>query len=281
MNLIQYTEGNYPFDPLRNFHNLEKYINKNCEKINFIYGANYMNGKIYKNYKNICMDFEEPNFHFDYNLWSNKLVKNEFNKKLTLCPYTAKKNKSWVDCFFPTDIEFIHEHINLPNFENKDIDVIYIGNDVSNLVSQFKKRSINIPIPSYLDKINTLYKCKISICHNLIFLDSYPSHYYENIIKVLPELDNKDKIIPQLKSRIFESGFSKCIPLVYYDDFKIIENYFTPNVDFLYFKNLTELDDLIHNILCTYDEYKYIAENIYNKCMKNYKLQDFVTKFIN
>jgi spore maturation protein CgeB len=100
------------------------------------------------------------------------------------------------------------------------------------------------------------------------------------MIQFFPELSNDKKEIPQIKSRIFESGFCKCIPLVYFDKSKIIENFFEPDVDFIYFYTIDDLKILINKILNDYESYKFIAENIYKKCNDNYKISDFVNKYI-
>ena len=137
----------------------------------------------------------------------------------------------------------------------------------------------DLSIPTYIDKIKTLYNSKISICHNVLFVKDHKT-IYSNIIKYIPELENDKLEIPQLKSRIFECGFSKTIPLVYFDKSKIIENFFEPDVDFLYFYNMDDLKSIVNKILNNYESYKFIAENIYKKCNDNYKISDFVNKYI-
>ena len=281
------TNDNYPFDPVRNLYSLKKYL-QNCNGYNIMYGTNCYSGKYHENYKNIIIDYEEPNgLDFSSVLTSSKIndVKS-LHKKLTLCPYSAKlfnsvtKLDNVEPCFFMVDNEYLVDSLGYPDFNNKSFDVLYVGHDHSNLTGDFKKfNPPNLTIPTYIDKIKALYNSKIAICHNVLFYD-YNNKNYLDITRFFPELENDKHEIPQLKSRIFESGFSKCIPLVYFDKSKIIENFFEPDVDFIYFHTIDELKTLVNKILDNYDFYKFIAENIYKKCNDKYKISDFVNKYI-
>jgi len=285
-NIIQeLTNSNYPFDPIKNL-NLNKYLSQ-PRGLNVMYGMECYSGKIDDNYKNILIDFEEPNFitsrfkgmKDDYSSTIRKL-----NKKLTLCPYTAKYFNSLLNktnseqCFFPVDVEYIISRIGYPTFDKKR-NVLYIGNNVSRLTDAFINISEKVSMPSYMDKIQALYNTKIAICHNVLFYENLLSDYNE-LINIIPELKDDNFEVPQLKSRIFEAGFSKCIPLVYFHKSKIVETYFVPDVDFIYFRTFNELILLINKIVNDYDSYKYIAENIYKKCVENYKVSDFIEKYI-
>jgi hypothetical protein len=287
-NIIQLLiKGNYSFDPVLNL-NIEKYLPK-MNNINLLYGLDSYSGKIYDNYKNILIDFEEPNFINARlpDMEKYLSITKKLDKKLTLCPYTAKYINKLLNkyiaqpCFFPFDVEFITSKLGEPTFK-KSIDVLYIGHNVSTITNLFLKVSEKISMPNYLDKILALYNTKIAICHNVLFYENIIPEYNKLINEIL-ELRNEEGEnnyeVPQLKSRIFEAGFSKCIPIVYYHSSKIIETYFTPDVDFIYFKTEIELMSLIQKILLDYDSYKYIAENIYKKCIENYKVSDFVEKY--
>lgn len=280
----------YKFCPTR-YLNLNKLL-KNNEKynninnINIIYGINSINCKIIENYKNILIEFEEPNFFIYRDL--NKYI--EFTKnielKLTLCPYTSQifnnilNKEISKNIFFPTDIKYIQDILGIPNFDDKIFNVQYTGHNVSYETQKFINISDNIIPNDYLDKYKLLYNTKIVICHNVLFCAPNHISIYDTFIKYFPELKNDNKYIPQLKSRVFESGFSKCIPLVMYEHTKIIENYFIPDIDFIYFFNLDDLNDKIAELLKNYDKYKIIAENCYNKCINNYTIEHFIDKYI-
>ena len=286
-NIIQpLNSHNYPYDPIRNIYSFEKYL-KNYNSYNLMYGGNCYNGEIYETHKNVIIDLEEPNFFFisveSYNTRMNMMK--YLYKKITLCPYSAKlintilRTDNAVSCFFPVDNDYLVENLGIPDY-NKPIEVVYIGHNVSPITWHFLQfNPPSLSMPTYIDKIKTLYNSKISICHNVLFMNEHP-HLYSSIIQHLPEIANEKFEIPQLKSRVFESGFAKCIPLVYFDNSKIIEEFFEPDVDFIYFYTLEDLQLLINKILSNYDSYKFIAENIYKKCNDNYKISDFVNKYI-
>jgi hypothetical protein len=286
-NIIQrLVDNNYPYDPIRNIYSLEKYL-KNGNYYNVIYGFNCYDGQIYNTHKNVLIDFEEPNFFFMSNEAINHRIAHvkQLHKKITLCPYAARLLNTTTtlnnvtSCFFMVDNDYLVDTLGLPNYD-KPNDVIYIGNNVSGITAGFKQfNPPNLSIPTYLDKIQTLYNTKISICHNVLFLKNH-FHIYSNAIQYFPELANDKLEIPQLKSRIFESGFSKCIPLVYFDQSKIVEQFFEPDVDFIYFYSIADLQMLVDKILNNYDSYKFIAENIYKKCNDKYKISDFVNTYI-
>lgn len=290
-NIIQFCPKNeYKFCPTR-YLNLDKLLKNNDKynniyNINIIYGIDGINGKIIFNFKNILIEFEEPNFFIyrDFNKYI-EYTKN-IDLKLTLCPYTSKIFNNALhkeiskNIFFPTNIKYIQDKIGIPNFNNKTFSVQYIGHNVSNETKHFINLSDNIIPNDYIDKFKLLYNTKIVICHNVLFCKPNHINIYDTFIKFYPELENDNKYIPQLKSRVFESGFSKCIPLVMYENTKIIENYFIPDIDFIYFYNLDDLNDKIAVLLENYDKYKIIAENCYNKCINNYTIEHFIDKYI-
>ena len=51
------------------------------------------------------------------------------------------------------------------------------------------------------------------------------------------------------------------------DYWNIIEDYYTPGEDFIYFDENSELEELIKDILNNYSKYEQIIENAYNKSL--------------
>ena len=51
------------------------------------------------------------------------------------------------------------------------------------------------------------------------------------------------------------------------DHWNIIEDYYTPGEDFIYFNENSELEGLIKDILNNYKDYEHIIENAYNKSL--------------
>ena len=55
---------------------------------------------------------------------------------------------------------------------------------------------------------------------------------------------NVPLLLPQLKARTIEAAACGCLMLIYNDGFNIVEKYFTPNEDFLYWDNSSGLNQL-------------------------------------
>jgi hypothetical protein len=254
--------------------------------INIVHGIDNINCKVYDNYKNILVEFEEPNFLNQRNLDEYVELTSKFSLKLTICPYTARLFNNLIgkdickQCFFPINIDYVVNRIGSPSFSNKTNNVLYIGTNVNEFINQLYSRStFKSPITDYIYKYEILYKTKILICHNLLFFQNN-MQIYNKIVSLMPELNDNRLIMPQLKSRTFEAGFSLCIPLVYYEDTKLIEDFFTPDVDFIYFYNIEDLDNKIKTILENYEDYRYIANNCYNKCINNYTVKNFIGRYM-
>jgi UDP-N-acetylglucosamine 2-epimerase len=126
-------------------------------------------------------------------------------------------------------------------------------------------------------KMQTFATVKITLAHNI--LDFHPTGFtiINNLMKECFPIDTwTPGTIPQVKSRMFEAAIMKCIILVYKDNTSLIEKYYEPGVDFLYYKTEDECNELIEKILQNYDDYKYIAENAFNKTINNYTTKHLV-----
>ena len=275
----------YHYCPTR-FLMFNDYVDISGWLINIIHGINSIDGTVYNGHKNILVEFEEPNFLGQRNIDQYLQFVSKLDLKLTICPYTANLFNKLIGkdickpCFFPTNIEYIIDNIGTPCFSNKSNDTLYIGNMVNPFINQLYSRStFKSPITDYIYKYEILYKTKILICHNLLFLKGH-NQLYSKITSLMPELSNDDMIVPQLKSRTFEAGFSLCIPIVYYESSRLIENYFIPDIDFIYFYNLEDLDNKIKLILDNYEKYQYIATNCYNKCISKYTVSRFISTYM-
>jgi spore maturation protein CgeB len=65
-----------------------------------------------------------------------------------------------------------------------------------------------------------------------------------------------------------------------YDKFKTIEKWFTPNEDFIYYDNESNLEQIIKDTLHNYNNYQFMIENAYNKAKKEYTTEQFVKKYL-
>jgi hypothetical protein len=153
---------------------------------------------------------------------------------------------------------------------------------------------------TYRDKLRLISQSKVSLIHNTLSVvndymisqlhkvDGYaeneafvmiPSklnriHYLKKRIGLNAEIQ-----VPQLKSRVFEAAFLRSLMLVRKDSFNIIENYFKPNEDFIYYEDnnlVSRLSEIVEN----YESYAHIVENAYNKAINNYTTKHFFEKFL-
>jgi hypothetical protein len=141
---------------------------------------------------------------------------------------------------------------------------------------------------SYLDKLKINSQCKISVVANLLHI-SNPQLALEqaNNIKRLPdwELNEAFKLIdygfmPQIKNRVIEAAATKSLVLVLKDDWNVIENFYTPDVHFLYFDNMNALKDKINECLSNWEYCEKIINNMFTYYMENYTMELFYKRHL-
>ena len=86
--------------------------------------------------------------------------------------------------------------------------------------------------------------------------------------------------MPQIKSRVFEAAFNKSLILCLKDPWNIIEMFFKPETEFIYFENEIDLAEKILYIKNNYKEFEHIIENAYQKAINNYTTQHFYKKYL-
>jgi|WetSurMetagenome_2_1015567.scaffolds.fasta_scaffold01139_8 hypothetical protein len=268
--------------------------------------------KITKNKKIVQLDLEEPNKFFASRGSKSVYADNDdcFEKIFTICPYTAKwlneerqKNKRTA-VFFPFNEELI------PPIRPKVFDIIYTGHLVNSgvvddirqitkynyrLVSGSNGELVTDFNVSYLSKLDLISQSKITLCHNLLY--ARPSQML-NIFKLKRYWKNKAfKFItpvnfifslfrkgalfpaPQIKSRTFEAAFCRSLILCKKDQFNIIENFFEPNKEFVYYEE-GKLSETVDKILANYNNYLPIIENAYRRAIKEYTTKAFFEKYL-
>ena len=111
---------------------------------------------------------------------------------------------------------------------------------------------------THWEKLERISQCKISICFNNTSISSL----HVSRIKSLPSYEENTafnfidhKIIPQIKSRINEAAFCRTLNLVERDPWNVIEYWYEPGVDFVYFDNLIDLYHKIIHILNNWSDY--------------------------
>jgi len=233
----------------------------------------------------------------------------EFYKIFTLCPYTSewlnKKNQTnkRIPIFFP----FNEEDIPLPMV--KKYDIIYTGHLVSSkltedirtiakfnyrFVSNQKHKLVTNHKSSYADKIKLIAESKITLVHNLLYpnlshimkiwnykewRNNYAFELVPRPTQLLRLLGDKNVVVPQLKSRVFEAAFCKSLILCKHDHFNVIERYFEPEKEFVYYHEYN-LESKISDILNNYDDYGQIIERAYKRAIDNYTTERFVDNYL-
>jgi hypothetical protein len=212
-----------------------------------------------------------------------------FTKIYSICPYTS----NWLNNLEESDR---HEAIFypfgddvIPQKQEKIYDVCYFGGlhgiDHIQCIDEIRKfnyrfisqqefappytpTDFNV---SFKEKLDIVAKAKISVCYNTLYFQ--PHHI--NTIKMYDKwweneafayMDDNGKA-PQFKQRVHESAFSRTLILCKRDYWNLIEYYYEPNVDFIYFNDNSELEGLLRDILNNYKDYESMIESAYNKSL--------------
>jgi len=274
-------------DPLY-YMNFEKYENdvRDCYFFMADFSNDLFSGR-YDDKEKIVLTLEEPNsctiaaHNAQFHLKADKI--------LTLCPYTADLFENRTLVFFPFSEDWI------PEETEKVIDVSYFGSIetthfwrsyIQNVFTKYNFRyghynMGNVPRCSYQDKLKILSQSKISVVHGLWRSLSAEGHMQfprasENL--AFSHLD--EGIGPQVKSRMFEAAFSRCVILCQRDYWNPIELWFEPEKEFMYFDNEKDLDEKINYIINHYDEFDDMRINAYNKAINNYTTKHFVDRYL-
>ena len=139
----------------------------------------------------------------------------------------------------------------------------------------------NIP---NIEKWNLLSKSKMAVIHNNLHIHPHQV----NFIKSNPKWQNNEAfsdvdrlVLPQLKSRTVESAICKSLMLVKSDDWNVMEHWFEPDKDFIYFDDASDLNDKISEIKKDWDSYSHIPENAYKKVIEKYNTKYIFDKIKN
>ncbi len=261
-----------------------------------------------KKMKVVRLEFEEPNKFFNNENYS---YDNDFYKIFTLCPFTAEYLNDQQGCerripiFFPFNENFI------PTKKNKTFDIIYTGHlhpkpvlrDIK-IISRFDYRLVSNSNHSlvthrgvdYIEKIHLISQSRITLVHNLLYPNfkhlrnvwRYKNWCENRAFSQLPGplnvprflINRIDMVVPQLKSRVFEAAFSRSLILCKKDPFNVIERYFEPDREFIYYEE-GQLAETISAILSSYDDYKPIVERAFVRAQRDYTTTAFFNKYLN
>lgn len=257
----------------------------------------------------VRLEFEEPNKFFipeNFDAYDG-----DFHRVLTLCPYTAEylNERQGVErrvpIFFPFDEAFI------PPKSEKRYDIIYTGHlhpkpimrDMK-LISRFNYRLVSNSGHElvtdrgvgYQEKLDLISQSKITLTHNLLYptvrhvlnVWKYPEWRDNKAFSDIPRgliglakrlMTGQEIEVPQLKSRVFEAAFCRSLILCKKDNFNVIEKYFTPGEEFVYYEE-GRLVETVNKILANYDAYLPIINKAYKRAVSQYTTAAFFEKYL-
>ncbi len=234
-----------------------------------------------------CAFFSDPD-HFS--------ILEGFDEVYSICPYTTewtnrKLGKNLMKyCFYPVSPRVIE-----PEDKRKTYDVCYVGGIYSpehqstiDIVSRHRyvfvtqggaKKATHRRL-SNADKMKLVGKSRIGICFNKLYLDdghfSHLTRYDDwQSNKAFTNVRDPIPIAPQIKTRLHEYALSKTLILVHRDPWNVVEDYYEPGKDFLYFDDVADLKALIPAILSDWGAYSRIVESAYEK-VHDYSTENLV-----
>ncbi len=150
---------------------------------------------------------------------------------------------------------------------------------------------------TFAEKMRLISESKIAIVHGLLWCSGAnlravwgtPNIESHGAFALIPKknwfrylwsfISSKEYLVPQLKTRFTEAAASRALMLVRKDPFNIVERYYTPGVDFVYYED-GKLEEKINEILANWSAYEQIVENAYQKTMREYTTKSFFEKFL-
>jgi len=302
--IYKYLKDNYQFDPLHTY-DFEQY---DLSGVSIYYGSSYGSIQAIPEDKNkkVLIVIDQPNGFYSMDKYYD-FFNEYFDLVLSIDKYTAQyyNNKyntnKFVYTFFPLESkDLVYDD----TYGSKEIPVFYTGHlsmgisfplltTISNVIKKhvdqntfaYLNQMYSIPnIISYYNKMRILSYAKIAIVHCCHpdytkvseFNEAYVNDEINKYLVWQTDTTDENRYFPQIKSRIFEASIMRCIMLVYKDKYNVIEDYYEEKKDFLYFENEEELNQLVNTILSNYEEYKYLAENAYQKTKNNYTTKNIV-----
>lgn len=125
------------------------------------------------------------------------------------------------------------------------------------------QKCTHVDLPSD-QKLIELSKCRSSLSFNMIYMSP---NSVKNNFSAFDKFD--EGIMPQFKVRSHEITSSKSLMLVKKDPWDLVEDFYEPNKEFLYFKNFDELRSIISDLSTDFSKYRDIINNAYLRS-KNY-----------
>ena len=226
-----------------------------------------------------------------------------FNEVYSICPYTSEwlngilHDREYKCVFYP------FKEVLAPASTTKKYDVIYHGgihgqehincllimkefnyryitmtHHINELTQRCLPYATNVNL-AFQEKINLVAQSKISVCYNIVHIapqhiPAIKSYKGWQANEAFREVDGRN-IMPQFKTRAHEAAISRTLNLVHRDKWNIMERYYEPESEFIYFDNEWDLRMRIKDVLENWESYEEVIERAYEKAM-NYTTDKFI-----
>ena len=241
----------------------------------------------YKDYKRKCLlalwspcEFtaQVNYFHFDHYDF--------FTEVYCVCPFTCQFMNEHYGYEKFKYIPYPFTNLSVTQFGNYDADVSWMGSihgqDHISAVETMQKfnykfltsqrntwmhhpleynAATHVLLPND-EKLVELSKARSSLSFNMIYMSP---NSRKNNLKAFEKYD--EGIMPQFKVRNHEIASSKSLLLVKKDPWDLIEDFYEPEKEFIYFENFDELYDIIDDVSKNFDKYTGIIEAAYQKSL--------------
>lgn len=227
-------------------------------------------------------------FHFD--------AYEKFTDVYCVCPYTC----GFMNKYFGTDkfkyIPYLFTNYSVTEFGNYDAIGSWMGSingqehiSAIDVISKFPYKFITTQMNTWMhhpyeynkythlrlsnpDKLKELSKARSSLCFNKLYNhNSINNGNYKGIPNKV--FDHFDKgIMPQFKVRVNEIASCKSLILCHKDPWNLIDDFYEPGEEFIYFNNFEELENILIDVRDNFDKYIPIIEKAYIKS-QNYTVE--------
>ena len=239
----------------------------------------------FKNYKRRCLlalwspcEFTSKKnyYHFDYYDF--------FTDVYCVCPFTCKLMNDYFGYEKFKYIPYPYTNTTVTEYGNYDADCSWVGSihgddhiKAVECISNFQYKFITSQRNTWMRHPHEFNKCTHVMLSNeqkLIELSKCKSSLSFNMIYMSPNSIKNDGeafelfdqgIMPQFKVRCHEIASCKSLMLVKKDPWNLIEDFYEPEKEFLYFENFDELRGMLEDISTNIDKYTNIIEAAYTK----------------
>ena len=217
-----------------------------------------------------------------------------FTEVYCVCPLTCRFMNNHFGYEKFKYIPYPFTNYSVTEFGNYDVDCSWMGSihgqdhiSAIEVISKFKYKFLTSQMNTWMrhpyefnkcthvnlpsaQKLVELSKCRSSLSFNMIYMspssvDNSPFDVFEHFNK---------GIMPQFKVRTHEITSSKSLMLVKKDPWNLIEDFYEPETEFLYFESFDQLEDIIIDVRDNFHNYIDIIEKAY------YRSQDYTVEKI-